>query len=393
MEFNLDIRTLCVITVVLSCTYFIGLILIQRIQEYIPGLFTLAFAIFMFALGFGLLSFGNDAPLWASKILANSIIMLGFALIVHSLCQFRGASFIYSKVAFLFFPIACVMLIYYTQFYVSTVARIVVVSVYVSLCTGMSAVIMVIGQANDLRLATRLLAGVFALQSAFMLVRCGVSLTGQDISNFLHAGNIHQVAFLTIIVLIIILGFTFTWMINARLVAAIYNTSMKDTLTQIYNRRAMEEIVPRELARSHRHNTELSVIIADIDHFKNINDNFGHHMGDKVLKGMGSILKRKLRRQDLAFRYGGEEFLILLPDTNVDNAVKAANKLRQTIERQRFTKGKQGKWTASFGVSQLNNNEDWDSVIQRADEALYQAKHNGRNTVICSRKEHVPKAH
>lgn len=387
MEFHLDIRTLSVVTVVLSFTYFIGLILIQRIQEYIPGLLTLAFAIFNFTIGFTLLSFGNDASFWISKVLANSLITLGFALIVHSLCQFRVSSLLFSKIALFMFPFVVITLVYYSHFDISTTARIVIISLYISLCSCMCAIIMVRGRAKDLKLATRLLAGIFLVNCIFMLVRTAITLAEPNITNFLHAGNVHQIAFIMIITLIIILGFTFTWMINARLVAAIYNTSMKDSLTQIYNRHAMEEIVPRELARSHRHNTELSVIIADIDHFKEINDNFGHHVGDKVLKRMGAILKRKLRRQDLAFRYGGEEFLLLLPDTNVDNAVKAAHKLRQTIEKQRFTTGKEGKWTASFGVSQLNDKEEWESVIQRADEALYQAKHKGRNTVISSKNE------
>ncbi|WP_394246205.1 GGDEF domain-containing protein [Vibrio profundi] len=387
MEFHLDIRTLAVVTVVLSFTYFIGLILIQRIQEYIPGLLTLAFAILTFAIGFTLLSFGNDVSFWISKVLANSFIIFGFSLIVHSLCQFRIAPLVFSKVAFLIFPIACFLLIYYSHFYVSTTSRILVISTYVGLCSLMSAMILIKGKANDLKLAIWLLAGIFIINFTFMFVRTTITLSEPDINNFLHAGNIHQFAFIMIIILIIVLGFTFTWMINARLVAAIYNSSMKDSLTQIYNRRAMEDIIPRELARSHRHNTELSIIIADIDHFKEINDNFGHHIGDKVLKGMGSILKHKLRRQDLAFRYGGEEFLILLPDTNVDNAVKAANKLRETIEKQRFASGKKGKWTASFGVSQLHDKEEWDSIIQRADEALYQAKHSGRNTVVSSKPD------
>ncbi|MDN3616472.1 GGDEF domain-containing protein [Vibrio gallaecicus] len=385
MELNLDIRTLCVVTAMLSIVYFIGLSLLQKNQEPIPGLFTLATAILMLSIGFSLLSFGPSISIWLSKVAANTLIAFGFTLIVHSLCQFRITSFIYSKIAFILLPLVAISLIYYSLFDTSTTTRIVIISLHVVICTSMSAYITLKGKADDLSLAIWLLAGIFFFNAFFMTLRIGITVSGSDINNFLHAGNIHQLAFFMMVVLIIVVGFTFTWLINARLVSTVYSSSIKDSLTQLYNRRAMEDIIPREYSRAQRNHSELSIIIADIDHFKEINDSLGHQIGDLVLIRIGEILRTKLRKQDLGFRYGGDEFLIILPETNTENAMIVANKIRESIASFSFTQNQTVPWTASFGVSQLNKDEQWSSLIQRADEALYAAKSNGRNAVYSAK--------
>lgn len=381
MELNLDIRTLCVITAMLSIVYFIGLSLLQKNQAPISGLFTLAMAILMLAIGFSLLSFGSTISIWLSKIAANTLIAFGFTLIVHSLCQFRITSFIYSKIAFILLPLVALSFIYYSLFEISTTTRIIIISLHVAICTSMSAYITLKGKAEDLSLAIWLLAGIFFFNAFFMALRIAITVSGSDINNFLHAGNIHQLAFFMMVVLIIVVGFTFTWLINARLVSAVYTSSIKDSLTQLYNRRALEDIIPREFSRAQRNQSELSIIIVDIDHFKDINDSLGHQVGDIVLTKIGEILRTKLRKQDLGFRYGGDEFLIILPDTNTENAMIVANKIRKSIANCTFTPNQTEPWTASFGISQLNKNEQWATLIQRADEALYSAKSNGRNAV------------
>ncbi len=197
----------------------------------------------------------------------------------------------------------------------------------------------------------------------------------------MFASSVHQLSFLALIGLILTLGFTFPWMINARLITNIYQTSLRDTLTNIYNRRAMEEMIPRELSRASRLGAELSIIILDLDHFKRINDQYGHQVGDQTLSGIGQLLTSQLRKQDISFRIGGEEFLVVLPDTPIDSAVLVAEKLRQKIAETRFAPKQRETWTASFGVAQLIPGDDWDALMKRADAALYLAKHKGRNRV------------
>ncbi|KYN85147.1 histidine kinase [Vibrio cidicii] len=382
MHLDLDIRTLSIITVLVSTAYGIGMLMLKAIQTtHIRGLQTLVFAIFLIAFGFLALSFGNSTTFWLSKILANSAIGLGYALIVTGLSQFRQASSNNTAIALAGFPVLVLYLIFYSEFQMSTNARIIVLSMYISLCCALSAYVVARGEAKDHPIAVRLLSAAFSLMSLWMLFRAGFTYHSAEIADFMLASDVHQISFLLSIALILALGFTFPLMVNARLVINIYNTSLLDPLTNLYNRRAMEDMVPRELSRVERTHSELSIILLDIDHFKQVNDQYGHQVGDVTLSGIGQLLNTHLRGQDLSFRIGGEEFLILLPDTNLDNALVVAEKLRQIMSETLFSAKQQEPCTASFGVAQLLQHDEWDSLLNRADAALYLAKRKGRNRV------------
>ena len=165
----------------------------------------------------------------------------------------------------------------------------------------------------------------------------------------------------------------------------IYRLTTIDGLTQIFNKRYFLETLEREIARSHRYRRELSLVMFDIDHFKNINDTYGHLAGDYVLKSLASAVKGKIRREDLFARYGGEEFAIVLPEIDGYNGRQFAEKIRRLIEDQdtRFENAKIAV-TVSMGVSTLDvDTSDSANLIKRADERLYEAKSAGRNCV-CS---------
>lgn len=158
--------------------------------------------------------------------------------------------------------------------------------------------------------------------------------------------------------------------------------TMKDGLTALPNRTAYAEYTEKELARSQRHNLELSLIVCDIDHFKSINDTFGHLSGDKVLKLVAGCIEKSLRVSDFVARYGGEEFVILMPETPLEAARLATEKVRAAIDNCAFHfKAKPVNITASFGVAQLRGDEAIETLFDRADKALYQAKQTGRNKV------------
>ncbi|MDZ7819720.1 MAG: diguanylate cyclase [Aliarcobacter sp.] len=154
-----------------------------------------------------------------------------------------------------------------------------------------------------------------------------------------------------------------------------------DKLTGLFNRNKFDEFYIKEVKRSRRYNTDLSIIIFDVDNFKTINDTHGHQSGDIVLKEISQIISLHIREQDVAVRWGGEEFLILLPHTNLDGATTVAKKIRINIEENEFTELKL-KLTASFGVSELNTDDNDESLILRADKFLYEAKNSGKNRVI-----------
>lgn len=162
-----------------------------------------------------------------------------------------------------------------------------------------------------------------------------------------------------------------------------------DSLTGAHNRTAMNETLEREVEFANRHQSALSLLILDIDHFKHINDNYGHVSGDDVLKEFVECCNQALRGTDLLFRYGGEEFVVMLPGVNSKGANIAAERLRSTIEKHVFTcQIGTVPVTVSIGAATLTLHETVNDVIKRADSALYIAKGTGRNCVSTSK--HVP---
>ncbi|MCD8521679.1 MAG: GGDEF domain-containing protein [Saccharospirillaceae bacterium] len=155
-----------------------------------------------------------------------------------------------------------------------------------------------------------------------------------------------------------------------------------DNLTGLPNRDAYQARLAEELLRRNRYGGSLALVIGDVDHFKRINDNYGHLAGDKVLQLIARSLRKSLRDVDFIARYGGEEFVILMPETNSADAMIAAEKLRAKIESSPFNfKKERVPITMSFGVSEFHALESPDAVFDRADKALYQAKNEGRNRI------------
>ncbi|MGM0858063.1 MAG: diguanylate cyclase [Pseudomonadota bacterium] len=164
--------------------------------------------------------------------------------------------------------------------------------------------------------------------------------------------------------------------------------AMTDPLTGVFNRRYLQSQASIEMSRGLRHETSLSLIAIDIDHFKRINDEYGHDAGDEVLKRFTSVVSGLLRQEDLLCRVGGEEFAILLPNTAIPQAQQIAERIRATIDTHEMTIEHEGSQqtlhiTASFGVTHVALNEtSLKAALQRADKSLYEAKENGRNRIV-----------
>lgn len=158
--------------------------------------------------------------------------------------------------------------------------------------------------------------------------------------------------------------------------------AMTDALTGLYNRYGLQRALARERAGANRYSRPLSCLMIDLDKFKNVNDTFGHPTGDLAIRQTSQILTDALRRSDLVFRYGGEEFLVLLPETNLNGARGLANKIRSMTEDWVFGSAKKSfQLTLSVGVAELRASESGHDMIARADMALYRAKERGRNRV------------
>jgi len=156
-----------------------------------------------------------------------------------------------------------------------------------------------------------------------------------------------------------------------------------DTLTGLFNRRKMRELIDQEVIRYQRDRKPFLLVITDIDRFKNFNDNYGHDCGDYVLQQVSLLMKSSLRQQDVVSRWGGEEFLIMLPETEQEGGIQAIEKLRETLANTRYEyKSVQFSVTMTFGVTIYDGSCDIDTCIKHADEMLYAGKRGGRNRVV-----------
>jgi len=170
---------------------------------------------------------------------------------------------------------------------------------------------------------------------------------------------------------------------NATLFHQALKKAYTDPLTQAQNRTSFDDSIRREISLAVRNAKSLSLIFLDIDRFKAINDTYGHECGDTTLFLGAKWIKENLRDSDIVFRYGGEEFVILLSGTNANGAKLLAERIRTSIENHTIAYGMEIlKITASLGVSTLRDNDTVESLVQRADKAMYKAKRKGRNQVV-----------
>jgi diguanylate cyclase (GGDEF)-like protein len=153
----------------------------------------------------------------------------------------------------------------------------------------------------------------------------------------------------------------------------------RDPLTGVHNRMALDSALDREVDLAQRQEMPLSALVIDIDHFKRFNDDFGHTFGDDVLVAVAQTIASTVRRSDLLFRYGGEEFVVLASHTGQDGAMLLAERIRENIEALQTVRGRSAQTSVSIGVACLQTGEDTKHFFERADQALYSAKHNGRN--------------
>jgi diguanylate cyclase (GGDEF)-like protein len=171
---------------------------------------------------------------------------------------------------------------------------------------------------------------------------------------------------------------------NMKLRETLRQQSIRDPLTDLYNRRYMEESLERELRRSARNLRPVGVIMVDIDHFKRVNDAYGHEAGDAILQQLGRFLKRHIRGGDIACRFGGEEFVLILPEASLEQTARRAEQYRQDFNAMplRYNDRAIESVTLSFGVASYPDYGDTsEDVLRAADAALYRAKHEGRDRV------------
>lgn len=230
---------------------------------------------------------------------------------------------------------------------------------------------------------------ILSLITMIVLFLSGKLNVDINIESYTHAATTSILKIIIFIFLVSIIFFVLSWILKilVEVVNTLHTKSIKlhyialhDKLTGLYNRHYLTEIGDLKFASAKRHGHEMSVVMCDVDHFKAVNDTYGHLGGDKVLQAMGALLSPSKRAEDFIARYGGEEFVIVLEHCNAEAAKIKAEEIRVALSKLEIAGI---SVTASFGVAQINSeHKDFEAMLKDADEALYRAKESGRNRTV-----------
>lgn len=380
---SLDIQTLSMVTMLFSLVFFIGMLTFARHNQRFIGLQYFAYGDLLLFLGFLLLAFRHIIPDYLSIVSANSMIAIAFCLFTMGSYNFlrKYNAFLWAHITA--FIALVVSFSYFTVIEPDVNMRIIIISTFTAGETLIAAILFIRDGTKGHKKQKLSVAYGFILYTIYGIFRIVWTLMEVDIEDFLQAGIVHGLMILIIQILIINTSFSLIWIANTILNKDLEERAKLDPLTKILNRRAFVDELLKELARSKRQGLTFSLIMADIDHFKSINDTYGHLAGDSVLLGFTTFVQENLRIIDILARYGGEEFLILLPNTEKKQAVETAERIRKMLEyKKHLYNGQEISYTVSFGVTSFDiDAQNKEELLENADTALYAAKTKGRNRV------------
>lgn len=377
-----DIRTLLA-AVALATAFCAGArILLWRMHPTMPGLGRWALASVVALFAFILLALDGDIAWLPSLSLAQLLVVAGLLIMWDGFRAFLGRRPVPLTVMVVF-ALAALGVIEASHLEQNLVIRAFGNAMLVAILSALVARELLIGARRD-RLAQRATAWIYVANTAFFLLRAIASVSGLDEVTHWSPDGFAPYALFWWLCAMIATTLGMVLMASERLQAHLDRQASLDPLTGTLNRRAFAVFVEKELARSRRHNQPLSVLMMDLDHFKQINDRLGHSGGDDVLCRFVAVAERELRGEDILCRFGGEEFVALLPGTRAEHAFVAAERLREAFAVEAAALAATVYTlpfaiTASVGIGELSAEEDFEGLLRRADEALYRAKAAGRN--------------
>jgi len=387
----LDLRTLSINNILVSLSFAICLLLYSGHYPQFKGIKTIGYAFLISSSSFLLIGFRNYIPDLFSIVVPNVLLILSMALVHFGLVTFY--EFDTPPVKRTHLIMLAIMLcssLFFTYIDNNTNARIVILSFIISIQCCFIMRSLLAAHLNNHHKANFIIAMSFLFFATFFALRGVITLSAEPLQDFMNAGLLHSLSIIIYQFVVILTSFGLVWVVSYRIQRILKEQATHDSLTRVFNRRALEEIINTEHSRSQRNLAPLSVVMLDIDHFKRFNDRFGHSTGDQVLVEVADILIKNTRAYDSIARFGGEEFIILLPDTSVDKAQLIAEKLRMKIADHKYSFKSHTEMvvTASFGATECDlAKENWLKVLERADNALYRAKEAGRNCVIISKPD------
>ena len=377
---GLDVKTLLITFSYVHILQAIGLIYVRRIhQNYSP---TLLWAVGSCAIAAGTtLSVSRDAiPLAIAIIGGQFFISAGLIIFnsgIVSACDRKPPW----KSAALFHGIYNLVLIWFTIVDSNMGIRTALLSILITTTNGYSILTIIRYPSSPLKTSLGILAGLQVVEILMTNIRSlNLAIIGYD---HLFQNNLIEVGFaLTLITTTFMTAFVLATFTSQRLQIELHHAARHDSLTGLYNRRAFAELADREWLRAARHSESTAILFLDVYYFKGLNDQFGHHIGDIVLKETTTCIQKIMRGEDILCRYGGEEFIAFLVDTTLSQATSLAERLRLSVADLHIPEIADFNLSISIGVAIKNTDHStWDQLVTAADVALYQAKHDGRNRV------------
>jgi len=383
--FQFDVRT---VAVFVGMTFLIQAAaigaqayMIRDLKQY-KGVIAALIANLVVAVGLMLRLFVDWLPDFLTTIVSNILFLTGPGLYYIALSQFTG--FPYSKTYVIGVLTAALLALLYFNYWQEDLGR-----RLITLSLGSVAMVLILlyqlwqTRKTALRFSANLMLIFFLVNATFLIVRTIFLILDPPQETF-SLSPAQSATYLFSFGISFFWSIGFILMVSQRLRNDLMDVATMDVLTRIPNRRATQLFLEKELARARRNHTEFSVLLIDLDHFKQVNDKWGHAVGDHVLIETARFFQSMIRKQDGVGRWGGEEFLMIVPDSSPDEAHVLAERLRTGIAGLCYTSGSASFCiTVSIGVTRANENEEIDEIIKQADMALYTAKQT-RNTVSVS---------
>lgn len=373
--------TLLLVNVLVTATLALSLgVVASRAQR--DGLFWWAAALATHSVAYVLYGLRGQVPDWASVLLANTLVAGYFALLLEGMFQFQqrvpNRALIWGPVLLL--PLLLAAMMDQIQ------ARVVVVGTLLSLQAAYTVHVLLQRRRETPGRGQYFVMAAYGMLIAMMLGRVLLTFTGGlRLGSITDSNLVQAVTFVLATLCLMLTSLGLVLMTKEQADARNRRLALQDDLTGLHNRRFIFEVLGQQLALAERHGWPMALLILDVDHFKRVNDTHGHLVGDRVLRELAACIRSRLRAQDIAGRWGGEEFIVLLPDTDAAGATVLAEDLRLAVMKLRCLdpQGQPLQLTVSIGLhaQPQPTGAQRDELLAAADRAMYQAKHLGRNRV------------
>ena len=386
----MDLQTLFVMTLLVDVVLSLMMVFYWKTQRIYNGFGYWTASYVVAAVYFGLFAYRYALPDWVDMGVGNLLVMSVVILRYKGICRYFGIAMAPDarRAERIVLPLVAALVVWQTIVFSLPVGRALAVTAVLCFYAGLIVWQTIRAGAGIVALVIGLLHLVYIVS---LLLRFVTWFFDEHAHRFLAVTQWNQVFFSVGILLDISIAIAFLIMNSQRLMAelvAAQNSlsllSQSDPLTGSYNRRGLTELAEKEVARAKRFHHDLTLIIFDVDHFKLVNDTFGHAAGDAVLVHVVQEARRCVRENDIVGRLGGDEFVIMLPELPIDKARGVAARLRYQLEHEPFTwDGKPLEVYLSVGVAGLRSGDaDFEMLLHRADLHLYEAKRLGRNQIV-----------